>query len=307
MSLTRTPLAAISFDDSAGKHIRVYYQATNGDIKEAFFDEATNWAPRPQNTVGVGAKLNTGIAAVHYGPGAAIHVFYLGADSKIIERYTDGNGSWVQGQLSGLFKAAPYSRIAAVNQTKQNPTIHIYYQDTTNKLREIIWNGAWVEGTAKLPVALVGTSIAANVDFDPTHANQIWLYYQAADLTLKEQWFSGKNDEWSAGTFKATNVYPPGASLSAALWGSTPTFDRVAAVDENNQVGITACNGPWLPTANLGQETITWSDVVIISVAGGSQPASALRLFYQQAGGNIAELASSDGNSWSFVTSNILA
>ncbi|TFK64511.1 fungal fucose-specific lectin [Pluteus cervinus] len=304
MSLVRTPITALTFDDAAGKHIRVYYQAPNGDIKEAFFDEGSNWVPNPQNTVGT-AKLNTGIAAVSWSlNGQQIRVYYLGQDSKVVERCSDGQGGWVNGSLTGKYQAAPYSKIAAVDLSKTGANIHVYYQDPTNKLRETL-SGGWVEGTTELPVAFTGTSIAATVDSDPSRSGDIWLYYQDTDLTLKEKWYSDSKKGWSTGSFKATSVFPPGASLSAALWGFQN--DRVASVDENNQLCVTPClSGPWNPTVNIGQVTITLSDVALISVGGGSEPASALRLFFQDDGGAIAEYASSDGNTWSLVTQNIL-
>ncbi|TFK63748.1 fucose-specific lectin [Pluteus cervinus] len=305
MSLNRTPLAAFTCDDDDGQHIYLYYQAPNGDIKEAIFDEASNWAPNPQNTSTVGtAKLNTGLAVISWDVGQQVRVYYLGQESKIVERCNNGQGGWDDGELTGKYQAAPYSKIAAVNLSKTGANIHVYYQDSTNKLRETISIGDWPEGTTRLPVAVVGTSIAASINFDPNRSGQIWLYYQDTDLTLKEKWYSGSNDNWSTGSFKATNVFPPGASLSAALWGFQN--DRVASVDENNQLCVTPCSGPWNSTVNIGQVTITLSDVVLISVGGGSEPASALRMFFQEAGGAITHFASSDGDTWSLVTQNIL-
>ena len=52
-------------EDDTGLHIRVYYQGPGALIKEASFDEATNWAPRTDDTVGLG-KYNTDIAAISW-------------------------------------------------------------------------------------------------------------------------------------------------------------------------------------------------------------------------------------------------
>jgi hypothetical protein len=69
--LSRSPLAAISFKDGNGQHIRVYYQDTQGYIKESFYDTGRGWHTRSEDVVGK-AKLNSGIAAVVWNNGTQV-------------------------------------------------------------------------------------------------------------------------------------------------------------------------------------------------------------------------------------------
>ncbi|TFK70238.1 fucose-specific lectin [Pluteus cervinus] len=303
-SLNRTPLAAINFDDGNGKHLRVYYQAPNGDIKEAFYDSSlggSGWHPRPENTVGRG-KLNTGIAATVWASGTQIRIYFLGEDDKIVERmYTGGSSGWTNGGMTGRYQAAPYSRLGAVS-FRNGEHIRVYYQDSANKLREAIYRSTqgWTEGTDKLPVALAGTAIGAGTN--PNGNGQLWVYSQASNLKLQEYWYD--NTSWSQGGFSSNKVYPPQAGISAALY-SDPVKIRVLSVDQNNRICATAWDGGWSATQELAESTITLTDLALISVAGGGQPAAALRLYYQNFGTRIAELLSQDGNNWSVSQSNV--
>ncbi|TFK66688.1 fucose-specific lectin [Pluteus cervinus] len=307
-SLTRTPLAAIHFNDDSGKHIRVYYQAPNGDIKESFYDDSlSGWHPRPENTVGHG-KLNTGIAALVWGKGTQIGVYFLGDDGSIVERlYSAGTSGWTNGGMTGRYHAAPYSRLGALS-IRNGQDIHIYYQDTNNKLREFIYRvpQGYLEGTDKLPVALAGTAIAAVAN--PNENGQFWVYFQATDLKLQEYWCN--NNSWNQFALHNSNqVYPPQAAIAAVAW-SNPAKTRLLSVDQNNKICTTAydATGTWSPTQELAESTITLTDLALISAAGGSQSAAAqpaLRLYYQNFGARISELSSQDGDNWSVSQSNI--
>jgi hypothetical protein len=69
--LARSPLAATTFDDNNGAHIRVYYQEVNGTLKETFFDSGS-WATRPGFDTPGSAKLNTGLGATSWDQGTQV-------------------------------------------------------------------------------------------------------------------------------------------------------------------------------------------------------------------------------------------
>jgi hypothetical protein len=69
--LNGSPLAALSFADGNGAHIRVYYQATDGSIKETFYDDKKGWALRSVDVIGK-AKLNAGIAGCAWANGTQV-------------------------------------------------------------------------------------------------------------------------------------------------------------------------------------------------------------------------------------------
>lgn len=76
--MNRTPLAATSFNDAEGTHIRVYYQATNGDIRETYYDQSTGWTTRPGADIVGHAKLNTGVAVTSWNNGNEVHLTLSG-------------------------------------------------------------------------------------------------------------------------------------------------------------------------------------------------------------------------------------
>lgn len=71
--LNRTPLATIQYNTTPGKHIQVFYQDANGDIKALFYDPVLGWNSRTEGERLVGrAKLNTGLAAVSWDNGRQV-------------------------------------------------------------------------------------------------------------------------------------------------------------------------------------------------------------------------------------------
>ncbi|TFK72403.1 fucose-specific lectin [Pluteus cervinus] len=302
-SLNRPPLTAIKFDDDDGKHIRIYYQSPDGDIKEAPYDQHSGWSSRPENIVGCG-KLNTDIGATCWANGAQIRVYFLNEEGRIIE--TDG-------RMTGKYHAAPYSRLGAVNY-QNGKHIRVYYQDTSNKLREAIYrsNRGWTEGTSTLPVALPGTTLATATN--PNDNGQLWVYFQTNELELQEYWYkpspfldlvdisyairyNASTPGFHRGDFRTDKIYLPGAPISAAMWND-PVKIRVLTVDETNKLCVTAWDGGWAPTQEL-TESAAVSDLALISVAGSTEPPSPLRLYFRNSDAGITEFASQDGTNWS--------
>ncbi|TFK65924.1 fucose-specific lectin [Pluteus cervinus] len=318
--LNRTPLAAIEFNDDNGKHMRVFCQSPHGDILEVLYDQKGGWKGVSKYTLGQG-KLNTGIAAICSSDGKHIRVYFLDEQSRLVERCYEGKSGgsvdtesspWTNGSLTGKFHAAPYSRLGAMclNDGEQ---IRVYFQEKSNKLKEVVYkSGHWTEGTHKLPTAFPGTDIAATHNPCHEYRGQMWLYFQCPDLKLMEFWNNGKDDNWKEGSFKSNKVYPPTCGI-AAIMSCSPIKIAVTAVDENNMLVVTRFDNGWKSTMDIGESTITDSDVALVCLGKGSQVQSTtstsndfdLRLFFQPSGSNIGEMMSQDGAHWKLTHENV--
>ncbi|KAI5810735.1 hypothetical protein BZA77DRAFT_163126 [Pyronema omphalodes] len=299
--LNGSPVAALSFADGNGAHIRVYYQATDGSIKETFYDDHRGWALRDIDVIGK-AKLNAGIACCAWANGTQIRVYFIDNNNKICERIYEGGaaGSWHDGTLSVShdFKAAPYSQLSCIGY-EENDTLRVYYQDTSNKLREIYFDGSrWKDGDNSLPTATPGSSISANA-----HKGRAvrWIYYQDTSMNPKEIQHIGGS--WKNGGYAPTGTFTPGAGISAAVYSQGDNSDlRVMSVSDDNRLRVTTfTNKGWAGTKNL-TSTITGSDVAAIVVAGTK---TWTRAYYQAEGGKIAEYGSNDGQNWSLMQTSI--
>jgi hypothetical protein len=69
--LNRTNIASIVFTDDSGVHVRIYYQDSEGVIRETCYDHGRGWAINDRFVVGVG-RVNTGIAAVCWDNGRQV-------------------------------------------------------------------------------------------------------------------------------------------------------------------------------------------------------------------------------------------
>ena len=68
--LNKTTLAATRFNDPK-LHIRLYYQYSDADVKESFWDQSIGWNIRGDGTM-VEAKINSPIALVSWAFGTKV-------------------------------------------------------------------------------------------------------------------------------------------------------------------------------------------------------------------------------------------
>jgi len=292
--LDQTPLAALSFQDGNGLHIRVYYQDVEGNIRETFFDDANGWQRRPEDIVGRG-KLNTGIAAISWDNGTQIRIYFLSQEDQVVERvYSAGAaGSWYDGALTTKekFIAAPYSKIAAVGFGSGLKELRVYYQDPTERVREIkldVPNETWYDGTNNLPPAVPGTSISAMAT-TARPGQLLWVYYQLPNMNFVE-WMMDPEERWSPGGFTSQGTYAPGSYVSAVVWGDIEI--RVVAINDADTMTVTSYTADaWQRTTEL-QRVITDS-----AVAATTLPTmyDSIRVYCQPAGRLISERGSNNG------------
>ncbi|TFK69124.1 hypothetical protein BDN72DRAFT_627703 [Pluteus cervinus] len=321
-ALNRTPLAAVSFVDPTTSllNVRVYYQAPDGSISEASYDQKKGWTYQNPNIVGTG-KLNTGVAATSWVDpvkGPQIHVYYLDTNAYIVERvYLGKPGAWGPGTLpAGKYQAAAYSGIGATSYQLASGVqySYVYYQDTKNAIQELVLtstSGSWGPGTT-IPAAIgtpqTGTVLSATTHFEGKTQYR-WVYFQDETLALQEAWFDGGS--WQKGGLAAASSnfsFLPITGISTAVWGPSRPFKlQVASVDANNKLSTTGYLSPsgWSKIVELPVSAIPFSEVDIIWVGNTSEP-DALRLYFQSQGGAISELSSADGVNWALTATNII-
>jgi len=258
-------------------HIRNYWQANDGGIRETRWDGS--WAGgTSRDSIGT-AKLTSPLASIQWNNGSQIRVYYLDNNNIIQERCWQGSGSWTTGALGqSRIQADPDSKIAAT--VWNGPNIRIYYQKPNDPaIHEHCWGSSgWTAGST-LPAACTGSSLAA-INWD----GHIRVYYQATDLQLREHcWDSGS---WTVGAFKYSA--PFGTPLAAVTWTSQPQI-RVYWANNSNQLVEGAWSGGWnnstvltdiIPNSSLG--AVCWDNVQI-------------RIYFQYVGYIIQEWVWSNG------------
>ncbi|KAL2891956.1 Fucose-specific lectin [Ceratocystis lukuohia] len=302
--LNRTPLAAISYQDDNGDHIRVFYQDMDGYIRQSFYDTGKGWNERKNDIVGK-AKLNTGIAAITWNNGKEIRVYFIGPENTIVERGSSGNNTWYYGPLTKEnHKAAPYSKVAAVGYHAKSPAImRIYFQDRSNKIIELVQRGddfaSW-EKRSEFPTASPGTGLAVT-PYQGLDASSVYLYYQQASL-MPTQLLLDDASAHTKGELAINGYYSLIASLAAVAWDGEET--RVVAVSDENKLTLTSIvHGEAHATEPLYPVVIPGSDVAVVRLR--SAPAHQ-RIFFQRYGSIITALGSDDnGETWKILEAGI--
>jgi hypothetical protein len=92
--LNKTTLAATRFNDPK-LHIRLYYQYSDADVKESFWDQSIGWNLRGDGSTVV-AKINSPIAVVSWAGGTQVNnlspistellISTSGSDTSILSR-----------------------------------------------------------------------------------------------------------------------------------------------------------------------------------------------------------------------------
>jgi len=233
----------------------------------------------------------TPLASVTYNSGKEIRVYYLDTNYIVQEYgYSEGRG-WFQGEIGQLkAKAGHSSGLAAVVYGDDKGGVHlrVYYQADSHVVAELANDGAWHHGELNLTGALPGTNLAA-VAYNFQSQSQIRLYYQAADLSLKEH--GHNNSGWFAGGFnpgKAESRTP----LSALAYGDVEL--QVYWRNTSGHIVYSKNTGSWssakaIPGLGVGRH------FAVLQWENGKR----LRLYYQGLEASLAEYYSDNsGESW---------
>ncbi|KAK6329776.1 hypothetical protein TWF730_006075 [Orbilia blumenaviensis] len=147
-----TPLAAVA--RRKGQDIRLYYLSPDFVIQEHRYTEAKGWLPGTLESLEVSATPSSRLAAVEWS--GNIRVYFQGSNYDKIEelRYMDNVRSRGSGNVKGwergatLCSALNGTSLAAATYIADRVKIHIFYQDGSYNVRELVYKGdGFEEGT----------------------------------------------------------------------------------------------------------------------------------------------------------------
>ncbi|KAI0750261.1 fucose-specific lectin [Daedaleopsis nitida] len=270
-------------------NIHVYYQESNGDIIEKFYNKG--WSPGSK--LPIKAAPATPLAAVNLTVGEEewLRVYYLSVDHKIKEACYVSTRGWYDGGLNAQnVQAAAHSSLAAFTFDDAGQTsIRVYYQEAdSNKLQEHCYtNEKWFRGATNLPVALSGTGLAAIAYF--FHGQQQHrLYYQAEDLHIREHAFVGTS--WHAGEFDG-GANPSQCPLGALYASGRGVVLDVYWMDSKQQiVHSVQVNSVWANGHVTQQSLKSGAKFAVGQWEGGKH----VRVYFQSQDGVLRELCKDD-------------
>ncbi|KAI0833668.1 fungal fucose-specific lectin-domain-containing protein [Trametes gibbosa] len=278
---------------------RFYYQDPRGGVLESTHLEGqwTDGANRPPLW---DAAPYTPLAAISWGEGAHIRVYYLDTEYKLQEACYD-DGTWRQQNLN--FQAARDSAIAACKYERGGGLhIRVYYQEEgSHAIREVCYDrgaggAGWSAGFGSfaLSSALSGTSLVAVAYEEPGDVLNLRVYYQAADLSVREHAY--RNERWFAGEFdggKAPGHTPIGV-LHGSRGGVPSALDVYWTNTERTIVHSVNKRGCWERAETVVGPVAPGVKFAAAQWAGGKH----VRVYYQAADGSVREVCCDDGGEW---------
>ena len=195
--------------------------------------------------------------------------------------------------LVGLgFPARANSKMAAVQwMNGSNVELRVYYQDTTNNIREYCYTGnQWLPGASFGPAA-PGSALAA-VQWMSGSNVELRVYYQTVGNALQEQCYTG--NQWVAGA--ALGPAAPGTALAAVQWMNGSNVElRVYYQTAGNALQEQCYTGnQWVAGAALGPAA-PGTALTGIQWMNGSNVE--LRVYYRTTGSALQDQCYT-GNQW---------
>ncbi|KAI0642737.1 fungal fucose-specific lectin-domain-containing protein [Trametes meyenii] len=211
---------AVTMPSLGSAHV-YYHNSFGGVLESVHFDKRWNGGTDTPSLFN--AAQFTPLAVVNWNTDGRddkqqIRVYHLSSEHKSQENcYSPGRSCWVSGALNTLnVTAAPNTSVAAFRYfDNEGLHIRVYCQEqNSNRIKEFCHDkGRWFRG-AVLPQALSGTGIAA-IRYKLDNQSHFRVYYQADDLSIREQCLSGIGGEFYVE--KAPGRTPIGALFSSAF------------------------------------------------------------------------------------------
>lgn len=184
--LPYTELAATTWLEADTRHIRLYFQATNGAVQEYRFDGGDGWTP------GAGmpstAVTNTKIAALSWTDSTGVHlrVYYQTTNQIVSEACHDGTQPWYGG--ANFADAAPNTPLAAMAWNNGTVEMRLYYETPGNTVIEQCHTGtgAWYGGGFRFG-ARVNSALAVTNWMNFPLIQQLRAYYMPNDQVIVEE------------------------------------------------------------------------------------------------------------------------
>jgi len=253
----RTPLAAVAKDD----HIRVYQLDVEGKVREAQY-EGKWMGGKSDNAIGQ-ARFDSPLAATSLGL-EHIRVYAIGNDSTLKEFAYDSGSNWQEGSMSGQFKVAPYSSVAAVFLARK-VILRVYAQKHDNTIQEYCYdNNKWQEGH-NLGEAMPGTDITAISMGEDEKSIKIRVYFQDTKKHIIEQAYDASGSKWYTGhlTFKSDVTR---ASLGAVQFEGTDIRVYYGCPDNHIREKVYS-DGKWTD-GNFDQDALAATNVAATCIGG---------------------------------------
>ncbi|KAL8408400.1 hypothetical protein RB594_007004 [Gaeumannomyces avenae] len=261
-----SPVACVNKDSQ----LRVYVLSVDGDVREIQY-EGRWMGGEAKNKIGQ-AKLTSPLAATSLGLDK-IRVYAIAPNNTISEFAYDSGKGWYAGGLSGKFKVAPYSGVAATFLAGK-AVLRIYAQSEDNTIQEYCFDTndkGWTKGT-NFGAALPGTAMAATSWFKDNKLG-IRVYYQSADQKVIEKcWDTGKG--WTNGGLGFVGC-PPRAPLGVVSWDG-PAHIRLYYGTSDGRVREKAWDGSNWYDGAFDQASVPSSRVCALTVGGSN-----LRVYIQ--------------------------
>ncbi|KAF8457977.1 hypothetical protein BGX38DRAFT_1265279 [Terfezia claveryi] len=187
-------IAAVSYHDSQGRYLCVFWQDEKGIIRESLFlRDGKHWKLTRAIFVTDGAKMESPLTAIIWANGVEIATHHQ----------------------SGL--------VAGQNRAGRDELwIRVFYQDQHLQLQELRFDSChprWVHGYKELPHALPGSVLAFG-----THTNSTFLhlYYQKQDSQPAEihympLWWLNPLNMWFHGGYRPDGHYPHRTAIAGIV------------------------------------------------------------------------------------------
>ncbi|THH31406.1 hypothetical protein EUX98_g2796 [Antrodiella citrinella] len=221
-----SPLAALSFNVSDGKEVRLYYLNQQYILQEYILSKSKGvWYTGSLGSMNIQAAPNTSFAAVHHGrqgDGLYIRVYYQEPISRHIQELCHDGQHWSKGSLIPC-TALYGTRLAATVSTEATavePRLRLYYQTNDLSIKDCRYeSGEWVPGELNAPRAPGWTPISAfcsSSKAEPLHKTHV--YWRDVSNDLVETVSSG-DDRWGPVTkLEGTGQTAPGTQFAVASW-----------------------------------------------------------------------------------------
>ncbi|KAE8153064.1 fucose-specific lectin [Aspergillus avenaceus] len=278
--LFRTGIAAVNSQD----HLRVYFQDTQGGIRETMFEGST-WSNGTEKNVITRAKLDTPVAATSKKL-EHIRVYSLNQENMIQERCYDAKSGWYDGAMTrAKFQVAPYSQLGSIFLAGMEELhLRIYAQKPDNTIQEYSWNGKeWKEDT-NLGPALAGTGIGVtSFKYLDQKGPSIRVFFQTPDLKLVQRAYD-PHTGWYKELYTIFDKAPPRTSIAATSFGASKDgiYLRIYFVNYDNtawQVSWDHGKGYWDKRSIT--PVVPGSELAIISWGSFAQGGPDLRMYLQ--------------------------
>lgn len=240
-----------SSSNTSDLNLWLFYQGKSSELRERIWTLDSGWSSNSSRiTESIVSRNNTPLSQINLATAngsRSIRLFYLN-DENIICDVAYSNGQWSKGDLEGGgFTAAEDSKLAILPWSN-GTELQVYYQDSSNDVRELRWrNNVWARSNQLLTTAK-GSGLAvlySTEDGDP----QVRLYAQTADHAIVSMDYKLGSWYLPYALYNST-VTPLGTNIAATIVNTGAEYEglllvRVYFLGEGGIVRVMTWQGGW--------------------------------------------------------------